>query len=193
MPKLVLVKHSNSDHNAKQDPADWSLTAEGFARCVPLAKRLSAFQPKRLFCSSMQKAQQTAEVVSQSLESLPIIETPSLGEHSRSANAPYGTLEDFHANIQRLFESPNELIFGDETAKQALHRFRKGIEQILSMAGPNENLVAITHGTVITLFTAQVNALDSYIFWQRLQLPAIVVLELPNFRLCQVIEDAGVF
>ena len=61
------------------------------------------------------------------------------------------------------------------------------------MAGPNENLLAITHGTVITLFTAQVNALDTYIFWQRLQLPAIVVLELPNFRLCQVIEDAGVF
>jgi len=191
MPKLVLVKHSNSNHSPRQAPSDWELTAEGIARCQPLAARLAPHQPLRLFCSSMPKALQTAQHVSQSLGHLPIIQNPLLAEHSRQSNAPYGALEDFHARIQRLFAQPNQLVFGDETANQASARFHRGIQRVLEGAEPAENIAVIAHGTVNVLFTAQYNQLNPYDLWRRLKMPSIIVLDLPSFRLRQVIEDAG--
>ncbi len=191
MPKLVLVKHSNANHNPHQAPFDWELTAEGIARCQPLAARLAPYQPARLFCSPMPKALQTAHYVSQALDNPPIIQNRLLAEHSRQSNAPYGTLEDFHARIKGLFAEPNRLVFGDETASQASERFHRGIEMTLKQAGSEENIVVIAHGTVNVLFTAQYNQLSRYDLWLRLKLPSMIALDLPSFRLSQIIEDAG--
>ena len=190
-PKLVLVKHSNSNHNPNQIPFAWKLTSEGIARCRPLAAHIAPYQPKRLFCSSMPKATQTAQYVSQALDDLPIIENRLLAEHSRKSNAPYSTLENFQARIKRLFEEPDQLVFGDETANQASERFHRGIKTVLEQAESKENVVVIAHGTVNVLFTAQYNKLNRYDLWLRLKLPSMIVLDLPDFRLNQVIEDAG--
>ena len=117
---------------------------------------------------------------------------PLLAEHSRQSNAPYGSLAEFNARIKRLFAAPNELAFGDETANQANHRFQRGINTILENANSAENIVVVSHGTVMVLFTAQHNPVDSYQLWQRLKMPAVIALDLPDFRINRVIEDAGV-
>lgn len=192
MPQLVLARHSNSDHNPVQAAADWVLTAEGLRRCRPLAHHLAPYQAKRLHSSPMAKALQTAKAVAQELDDLPISECPLLAEHSRQSNAPYGTLANFNARMKRLFASPNELIFGDETANQARHRFQRGIETILENTKGAENVVAFSHGTVMVLFVAQFNPIDSYYFWKRLKMPSVIALDLPDFRISKVIEDAGI-
>ena len=192
MPQLVLVKHSNSDHNPFQTAADWPLTAEGLRRCQPLAHYIAPYQAKRLYSSSMPKALQTAKCVALELGDLPISASPDLAEHSRQSNAPYGTNAEYNARIRRLFAAPNELAFGDETANQAKHRFQRGIETVLETANSAENIVVISHGTVMVLFAAQYNSIDSYHLWQRLKMPSMIVLELPDFRISKVIEDAGI-
>ena len=192
MPQLVLVKHSNSDHNPWQPAADWPLTAEGLRRCRPLAQHLKPYRAKRLYSSPMLKALQTAQRVALELDDLPLSECPLLAEHSRQSNAPYGSLAEFHARMKRLFAAPNELAFGDETAEEAKHRFQRGIETILENSNSAENIVVISHGTVIVLFSAHYNPIDSYHLWQRLKMPSLVVLELPDFRISRVIEDAGI-
>ena len=131
MPALVLVKHSNSDHNPNQAAADWPLTAAGLRRCQPLARHLAPYQAKRLYSSPMPKALQTARRVARELDDIPVSKCPLLAEHSRQSNAPYGTIADFNARMTRLFAAPNELAFGDETANQAKLRFLRGIESIL--------------------------------------------------------------
>ncbi len=192
MPQLVLIKHSNSDHNPFQAAADWPLTAEGVRRCQPLAHHIAPYQAKRLYSSSMPKALQTAESVALELGDLPISECRLLAEHSRQSNAPYGSPAEFNARMQRLFAAPNELAFGDETAKQARHRFQRGIETILETANSAENIVVISHGTVMVLYAAQYNSIDSYHLWQRLKMPSLMALDLPDFRISKVIEDAGI-
>ena len=192
MAKLVLVKHSNSNHNPTQPAAEWDLTPEGYERCKPLAKYLAAYRPRRLFCSTMPKAAQTATCVAQDLDDIPVIESPLLAEHSRRSNAPYGSVEAFDARIKRLFQAPNELAFGDETANQARLRFQKGIASLLDAVDSAENVVVITHGTVAVLFAAQYNAIDSYDFRRKLKMPSLIEMKLPGFRISQVIEDAGI-
>ncbi len=192
MPKLVLVKHSNSDHNPLQPAADWRLTAEGLRRCRPLAQHLKPYRAKRLYSSPMPKAIQTAKRVALELNDVPLSECPLLAEHSRQSNAPYGSLAEFHTRMKRLFAAQNELAFGDETAEESKHRFRRGIECILESSTKTENIVVISHGTVIVLFTAHYNPVDSYRLWQRLKMPSVVVLDLPDFRISRVIEDAGI-
>ncbi|MCY4021543.1 MAG: phosphoglycerate mutase family protein [Chloroflexi bacterium] len=191
MAKLVLVKHSNSNHNPTQPAQDWELTPEGYQRCKPLAKRLAAYRPRRLFSSSMPKALQTARSVAADLENIPVIENPLLAEHSRRTNAPYGSLASFDARIKRLFEAPDELVFGDETATQARQRFQRGILSLIEIARPAENIVVIAHGTVAVLFAAHYNAIDSYDLWRKLKMPSFIEMESSDFRICQVVEDAG--
>ncbi len=192
MSKLLLVKHSTSNHNPNQPPQDWGLTPEGIQRAKILATHIKSYAPKKLYASTMPKARDTAQLVSVELGDIPIIESALLEEHSRKSNAPYGSAEAFNTAIKRLFAHPNNLIFGDETAKQAQDRFTQGITQILQNTSDDDNVIVIAHGTVNTLFTAQHNPIDPYDLWSRLKLPSIIVLNLPTFTLDTVIEDAGI-
>ena len=191
MAQLILVKHSNSNHSPDRAAADWQLTAAGIDRCKPLAAHLAVYRPRRIFSSPMPKALQTAKSVAIELDDLDIVENQLLAEHSRLSNAPYETLESFHARMKLLFAQPDERVFGDESANQASERFHRGIEAVLGQAKTGENIVIIAHGTVNTLFTARYNALNSYDLWLRLKMPSMIVLDLPDFRLNKVIEDAG--
>ena len=191
MANLVLVKHSNSNHNAKQEPGAWVLTEDGVRRCKPLANHLQPYLPQRLFSSPMPKALQTAQNVSRELEEIPIVEILSLAEHSRRSNAPYGSVADFNSRMKRFFEAPDALTFGDETANQARDRFQRGIENAMAKANIAENIVVIAHGTVMVMFAAHYNSVDPFDLWQRLKLPSMLVLDLPDFRISKVIEDAG--
>lgn len=189
--KLLLVKHSNSNHNPHQPSLEWELTEQGVARCQQLAQHLRPYQPQRLFASTLIRTRQTAQHVSQELDNVPIVLNPLLQEHSRKTNAPYGNVEDFRASVRQMFAQPNKLIFGDETASQAQQRFNQGVQECLLQRQEDENIVIIAHGTVNTLFTAQYNDIDSYDLWSSLKMPAIIVLDLPTFTLDTIIEDAG--
>ena len=190
--KLLLVKHSISNHNPHQPAHQWGLTDEGIKRCQILASYIAPYHPRSLFVSTMPKARHTAQEVAKALDNIPIIESSLLEEHSRQSNAPYSTLETFHANIQQMFEKPDSLIFGDETANEAFDRFSRGVSTILKQTSDDENVVIIAHGTVNALFTAKHNKIDIYDLWLKLKLPSILVLDLPSFTLDTVIEDAGI-
>ena len=52
--------------------------------------------------------------------------------------------------------------------------------------------MVFSHGTVLALFVSRHNPIDCYSFWKRLKMPAVIALDLPDFRILNVIEDAGV-
>lgn len=190
--KLLLVKHSTSNHNPDQPAHEWGLTDEGIQRCHALAQHLAPYHPRRLFASTMPKARYTAAHVAESFDHIPIIENPRLGEHSRKTNAPYGTVDEFHTRIKQMFAQPDDHIYGDETANQARVRYSQEIADCLAQVEDDEHVIVVAHGTVNALFTAHHNPIDVYDLWMRLKLPSIIVLDLPTFTLDHVIEDAGI-
>jgi broad specificity phosphatase PhoE len=182
---LLLIKHSLPEI-AKDSPAkDWPLSETGIKRCEILARAIAPYVPEVLISSRERKAQQTAELLAARLGGEFII-AEELHEQERE-QAPFLSAVKFQEEIRLLFEKPAELILGSETADQAHHRFEKAIQQTLNNH-PQKNIAIIAHGTVISLFVSRLTGLDPFSLWQRLGLPAVVVLSLPGLELVEIME-----
>jgi broad specificity phosphatase PhoE len=184
MATLILVRHSISRQQPGISAHLWQLTDEGIARCKVLAEQLKAYRPAVIVTSAEPKAQQTGALLAEILGT-PLETEADLHEQLRKT-APYSANEaDFKARIRELFAKPDELVFGEETANQARARFRHSIDAILSRH-PGQNVAAVTHGTVLSLFVSQVANLDPVAFWESLGMPAYLVFDLPDFRLTTI-------
>jgi broad specificity phosphatase PhoE len=152
----------------------WGLSRTGEQQCTALAQALTPDLPAALVCSSEPKAAATAQLVGKEL-GLAHREIPGLEEHHRS-RVPYLSEPIFKQRVAQFFAEPETLVFGDETAAQALARFSTAIEQAQA-AHPNTNLIAVAHGTVIALFVAHHAGGDAFEFWNRLDLPSFVAID----------------
>lgn len=86
-----------------------------------------------------------------------------------------------------FFASPHELVYGRETAHEALTRFRNALDRTLR-EHPAGTLAIVTHGTVMALLLAAANRLDPNQLWLRLATPSFVVVTYPTW---QAIEEVS--
>jgi 2,3-bisphosphoglycerate-dependent phosphoglycerate mutase len=182
MRKLFLIRHAQPEVTPGIPARLWPLTPDGRESAQQLAQRLAVDdRPTLLYASPELKAHETAQFIAQHLN-LPLETVADLREHERE-HTPFLSKDAWEATLAAFFSRPTELIFGDESAHQALQRFNAAVEKIVASA-PQENLALATHGTVLTLFVASHNPqIDALAFWRSLQLPDLVVLTLPEFRL----------
>lgn len=102
--------------------------------------------------------------------------TENLHEHDRS-NSAYLSRQEFQNAIHEFFLSPDELVFGNETANQAHGRFSKAIHTVLE-SSRNKTIAIVAHGTVISLFVSRLTGVSDFSLWKELGLPSFVVLEM---------------
>ena len=180
MPHLVLVKHSLPEVNPGRPASTWPLSLDGRRRCGPIAAALTALRPAAIVASTEPKATETAWLVNERL-GLPALVDARLREHDRDKE---GWLEAdaFRSAIARLFERPDDRVFGRETARQAETRFSGAVDDVLACYRDG-TVVVVAHGTVISLFCARRASVDGFALWGRLGLPSFVVLARPDFRL----------
>lgn len=186
--RLVLVRHSLPEFVVGVPASKWPLSDEGRRRCHRLAARLATYDLAAVITSTEPKAAETGQIVADSL-GLPLETAPGLHEHERGVVTSTGDQESFQAQVSHLFERPDELIFGTETADQADARFASAVAAVIDEY-PHGNLAIVAHGTVMSLFISRATGLDPVPFWKSLGLPAFAVLSLPDLRLLEVIEDA---
>lgn len=167
-------------------PNRWLLSEEGRRDSGLLAERLKEYAPEVLVSSEEPKAAGTAELVAERL-GVAWIFHPGLHEHDRTG-APFGTEEEFHRAARNFFNNPDELVWGNETALQALDRFAGAVCGILKQRHES-SLAVVAHGAVNTLFLTQYRDVDAYAFWRGLGLPSFCVLSLPGFELRDVVHD----
>jgi broad specificity phosphatase PhoE len=115
---------------------------------------------------------------------VPFKTAPDLHEHVRGL-LPEMSDEAFRVQIAELFARPDELVFGQETATQALVRFTVAVQQVLGEHPANATIGLVTHGTVMSLYVATLERVSPFAFWQQLGLPAFVVID----RAEQVVEE----
>ena len=185
---LLLIKHSLPEIIPAIPARDWNLSAAGKQRCVSLADTLRPFQPD-LFISSLEpKATETAEITAK-LMGKPFRTAPNLHEHERR-NVGWFDRTQFEASAARLFQYPDQLVFGEETANQAHARFKQAVERLLA-EHPGQTLAIVAHGTVIALFTSRAASLEPFPLWQHLGLPGLVVLSRPDLQLVKTVAQIG--
>ncbi|MDQ3097465.1 MAG: phosphoglycerate mutase family protein [Chloroflexota bacterium] len=168
--RLILVKHSHVDIVPGRPPRRWELSAIGRLRALTLADRLAGFGASRVVSSVEPKAVETAEIVAQRLR-VPAITVPGLHEHERES-APFLGAEAFAAAIAWLFEEPDRVVFGEESADSAADRFAAAIDGL----SRDHDEILVAHGTVIALYVSRLTGIDPYPLWQSLGLPSYVVL-----------------
>jgi broad specificity phosphatase PhoE len=178
LKKLILIRHSISNLDPDLSPHQWGLTDEGRMCCIPLAKQLQIHEPEIVITSIEPKAIQTGEIVAQEL-GISCWTADGLHEHEREQSNILGQ-EEWEKQIANLFASPDTLIFGKETANQALVRFAGAVESILSTY-PHKKIAVVTHGTVMSLFYSQITGRDAFKFWRELESPAFYVASWPYY------------
>jgi broad specificity phosphatase PhoE len=181
--KLLLIRHSQSLQDPSVPASQWGLTGEGQRRCDELADRLAVHHPVALVTSRERKAAETGRLVAERLE-LPCQSAEGLHEHQRE-RVVYSSPEVFERSVRLFFDRPDELVFGEETARAAERRFEGAVRAVLARYAAG-NVAIVSHGTVITLFVARHTGLAPIPFWKNLSMPALVVLSLPDLRPLEV-------
>ncbi len=190
MPHLILVKHSLPELQPDRPASGWRLSEEGRRRCAPLVEALTVYKPEVIVASAEPKATETARLVAERM-ALPYRVVDGLHEHDRSNVGWLGTAQ-LEASVARFFAEPQALVLGLETAEQAQRRFVGAVGGVLE-SNPDRNVVIVAHGTVITLFVAQMAAaatpgFSAFAFWKELGLPSFVVLVTPSYELRAVVD-----
>lgn len=184
---LVLARHSNPFARPDLSTHNWILNLAGIRNATKLASELAEYFPFRLASSPEPKAMQTAQVVAEGLQ----IETYSLhealGEQKRATSPWFSDMETRRAAIHTLFAAPDDVVFGEESARDAYQRFKATLDTLRN-AAPDTSLVVITHGTVMSLFTAYENNLDPASIWDNLGIPCYIVLDLKTYRLLRIVN-----
>ena len=177
MKPLILVKHSLPQVVETIPAREWTLSEPGRERAEKLAERLRVYEPDFIVSSAESKAQETASILAGIL-GLQFQVGEGLHEHDRSTS-PYHSEDVFQSLIQKFFAQPDTLVFGSETANQALARFRSAVQAILNVH-KDDTVLLVSHGTVISLFVSWLTGCDGYALWHELALPSFVVLDLSS-------------
>ena len=175
--RLILVKHSLPDVLEDVPAYEWHISEAGRVHARELAGKLIQYQPEIMVSSIEPKARETAAILADDL-GLEFHEIKDLHEHDRSG-VPYHEKAIFQNFVRELFDKPDELVFGNETANAALARFRHAVEHVLSLY-TDKTITIVAHGTVISLFVSWLTGCNGYSLWQELGLPSFVVLDIQS-------------
>jgi broad specificity phosphatase PhoE len=174
---LILVKHSLPEIVENLPAREWKLSAEGRIRAQQLAERLRPFQPEYIISSLEPKAKETAEIIAGTYN-LEFHIADDLHEHDRS-KTPHLSKDDFQAAMHEFFEKSDKLVFGSETADEAYARFYQAVRSVLD-CHPDEVIVIVSHGTVISLFVSRLIGISGLSLWNELGLPSFLVIDVES-------------
>ena len=96
-----------------------------------------------------------------------------LREHERRS---VGFLERdrFEARIASIFDKPDEIAYGDESADAVHARFAAAIDDAVARSsGP---VAVVTHGTAMTIYVSRLLGITPMPFWTKLGMPVAIVI-----------------
>lgn len=85
----------------------------------------------------------------------------------------------FQADMRRLVDQPQAVVFGEECADDARTRFGNAVQAVMR-ANPQDTVAVVTHGTVISLLVAHAGGLDPWPLWRSLRLLDAVTVDIPG-------------
>jgi broad specificity phosphatase PhoE len=169
-PALILVRHGRPKIDLDAPPTTWSLCHEGQVGCAQLAEQIVAYKPTAVVASPEPKALETAQILAHRL-GLEVVVDEGLHEHKRPA-ASFGSEQEFRDSIAKVFAQPAAAASGGESTQQAAERLAKTLAKY-----QGKPLLAVTHGTVLSLYLAERLGVDAHDLWRSLHMPDAFVLD----------------
>jgi 2,3-bisphosphoglycerate-dependent phosphoglycerate mutase len=179
--RVVLVRHGTPEVEEGVPAAEWPLSACARNAAISLAQSFRGCTFDRIASSPEPKATGTAEVIASQL-GLAVEIDQGFSEHSRRS-VGFLTQDELGSAVARLFDNPDSLVFGEETANQAYARFCAALER-QSARSAHDTLI-VTHGTIMSIYVSRVLNIDPLPFWRSLKMPMAVILDDGKMRLVE--------
>jgi broad specificity phosphatase PhoE len=176
--RLVLVRHSLPEMTRGVPAAQWGLSEAGRARAAAFARCVDPGSARTVFTSEEPKAMETAGALAAAW-GVNVEAVPGLHEHERP-DAQMLSRDQFEERIRQMFARPADLVFGVESAERARRRFTTALMRLFLRS--SEDVIVVSHGTVMTLFVAEAAGVDPFAFWKKLDMPCAITLGVPELH-----------
>jgi len=177
--RIVLIRHGMPQIAEGVPSAQWKLSADGAKASAALAENFRGYEFAGIASSPEPKAIGTAEALAAPL-GLGIEIDAGFAEHARHSLG-YLPRADMEAGVARLFASRDERVFGDETADQLHARFAAALAR--QAAKGARDVMAVTHGTILTIYLSRTLGIEPLPFWRALTTPAALIVESGQMRI----------
>lgn len=180
MPRtLHLIKHGAPRIVPGVPAHEWNLADDALDGLDNLIARLDP-RPEIVVCSEEPKAKATAAALAAAL-GVPHRPMVGLHEHLRYTAPFHADPAGFEADMRRLFDHPQAIVSGEESADDARTRFGNAVQAVMR-ANPQDTVAVVAHGTVISLVVAHAGGLDPWPLWRSLKLLEAVTVDIPGLR-----------
>ena len=182
--KYIFLRHAETIKDPNVHPKEWGLTPDALNKIQEYLKKKFFGQVTRIVSSGENKAYSTGVPIANEM-GLEITQMPEFSEIGRSGK--FLTDDEFLVQKRRQLTELDTEVDGGESGRNALERFKGGIAK-LEAEHEGETFLIISHGTVLTLYFAELTGKWTRIFdrWKRLPFCAIGLVE--NNR---VVKDLG--
>lgn len=162
---ILFVRHGKVTKDPSKPAPEWDLSPDAIEQLKPLLDDPLFKGVDYIYSSTESKSVKTAEPFAQLLD-LPIHQLGEFCEVHRSSK--YFTDEEFLEEKKRQLDDLDYTPEGGESGRDALVRFRTGLQKI--NAGDDETVLVVSHGTILSLFFTEQEQIDNrFAAWQRLR------------------------
>lgn len=151
MPYLYLIRHPLTHVDPTRPSAEWELSEQGRQQVGALLAAPFWRSVTALYSSEQMKALGPAKMIAEHYR-IPVTGLSGVAEVHRDKQV-YRTTSAHHLVLEAFFRAPDKVIEGWERARDALDRFVYSVKEIHA-AHPNESIALLSHGTILTLYTA---------------------------------------
>ena len=165
MGKIYLIRHGAPVPDPAVSSHLWPIDSDKSSQIKAFALRFPD-GVSTIYPSTEQKALSTALRLAPLWNARVAQGNPGFDEQQRHTVGWYEDVADFRAAVSQLFDHPNEVVFGEESAVQALARFKNAIA---ALPKTDDAVAVVTHGTVMALYLADISGRPATYIWQRIQ------------------------
>lgn len=163
MKNIITVQHTQSVHHTNGmvgSWTDWELTELGKQQADNIGKKLKKELEGKdftIFSSDLQRAKQTAQIISQHLGVTPIFKTEL---RERNLGKCCGkSVQWLRENIECQEKTIDDRLFSDaESRRDEWNRLKPFFDDIMS--DDNENIIIVSHGDLLSVFNTMFLGLD---------------------------------
>lgn len=173
--KLTLIRHAKSQVDPRVPITLWGLAADGIHAATTLSGQPLVRDIDVMYSSLQTKAIETMLLLAKP-NVVPMRTSSGLAEISSFTNEYFGGL-DYDYNLEQFFGGQLARIAGGETAAEALSRFRAALDGIMLAEPEAGNIGVVTHGAILTVFTAEIAGSRPIEVLPRIETPDVAVLD----------------
>ena len=174
--KLVFIRHSKTNRDPLVPITCWGLADSG----IELAKELSMKEVIKnldvVYSSFQTKALETAVLLAKP-NAVPIKADDRLTEVTSFTGSFENDFDTYTKNVHDFYSGDLTRISGGETKAEALERFNNALESIAKNESDKDFVGIVSHGNILTLFSALYKDVDCYELHAKIQQPDVAIFD----------------